>query len=342
MKRYYIVFALILALLVSCKKDTNPPIFNLPDMNQESYALLSYHDVTIADTMTLENTDIVVKLYYSTDSLVGTSECKDERKEVTSQIVSSEGLSVLISQISGLQENTTYYYFYGFISQYNEKHHNGIVAQLSSVRSFTTLKNQPPDVRTKGSSDVGFYTATISAEKVSDNSDSQTTEWGVCYSTNSNPGLTDTKIICSSNDNGSANFSLSSLVPGTTYYYRAYGKNKYGTSYGEEKSFTTISTNVMLVETDSSVTLGSNFAILSCKLKCDEGVVVSERGFCYSTTNQTPTTEKDSKVDVGGGASSFQGYITGLSASTRYYARAYAVCQYGKIYGNVITFTTEK
>lgn len=60
---------------------------------------------------------------------------------------------------------------------------------------------------------------------------------GVCWSTTQNPALSDSHT---NDGTGSGNFtsSITGLVPGTTYYLRAYATNSIGTGYGNEVSFT--------------------------------------------------------------------------------------------------------
>ena len=63
---------------------------------------------------------------------------------------------------------------------------------------------------------------------------------GICYSTNSLPTINDSiKFVASSSTNSNL-FSLSSLIPNTTYYYRAFSNTAYGLVYGEVMSFTTL------------------------------------------------------------------------------------------------------
>jgi hypothetical protein len=63
---------------------------------------------------------------------------------------------------------------------------------------------------------------------------------GICYSTNSQPTINDSiKFVVSSSTNSNL-FFLSSLIPNTTYYYRAFSNTAYGLVYGEVLSFTTL------------------------------------------------------------------------------------------------------
>jgi hypothetical protein len=65
---------------------------------------------------------------------------------------------------------------------------------------------------------------------------------------------------------------------------------------------------------------------------------VTERGVCWSTS-QNPTTS-NSKTTDGTGDGSFTSSITGLTAGTTYYVRAYATNSIGTSYGTQVTFTT--
>ena len=56
----------------------------------------------------------------------------------------------------------------------------------------------------------------------------------------------------------------------------------------------------------------------------DHGFTVEEYGFCYSTESRQPTVESSQKVQAMDGAQRFSATLTGLTASTKYYMRAYA------------------
>ena len=68
---------------------------------------------------------------------------------------------------------------------------------------------------------------------------SMPTEFGLCYSTNPNVTINDSKKISSYLGLGGYVYSLTNLQEGTTYYIRAYAINKYGVGYGEEIAVTT-------------------------------------------------------------------------------------------------------
>jgi uncharacterized protein (TIGR02145 family) len=67
---------------------------------------------------------------------------------------------------------------------------------------------------------------------------------GVCWSTTANPVITDSKTVDAI---GTPQFvsSLSGLTAGTSYHVRAYATNSAGTAYGEDVTFTTLSSTTV-------------------------------------------------------------------------------------------------
>ena len=70
----------------------------------------------------------------------------------------------------------------------------------------------------------------------------------------------------------------------------------------------------------------------------DGNATVTARGVCWSTS-QTPTIT-DSKTSDGTGTGEFTSSLTGLTANTTYYVRAYATNSVGTAYGDQKEFTT--
>ena len=97
--------------------------------------------------------------------------------------------------------------------------------------------NYVPSVKTGTSSSVSVETASLSGTVASAGS-SSVTQRGICFSTSDNPTTSNTTVTASDAD---FTVDLTNLAANTTYYYRAYAINSYGTAYGEVKSFTTLS-----------------------------------------------------------------------------------------------------
>jgi hypothetical protein len=71
----------------------------------------------------------------------------------------------------------------------------------------------------------------------------------------------------------------------------------------------------------------------------DGGVAVTERGICWDTS-PNPTTSNKKQADAGTGLGSYAEFMTGLTAGTLYYVRAYATNGIATGYGSQVSFTT--
>ena len=95
-----------------------------------------------------------------------------------------------------------------------------------------------PTMNTIAVTSIGPTSAMGGGNVTCDGGDDDFFESGVCWSTSANLTIDDIKTI---NDSGSDNFtsSITSLIPGATYYVRAYATNSVGTSYGNDINFET-------------------------------------------------------------------------------------------------------
>ena len=80
-------------------------------------------------------------------------------------------------------------------------------------------------------------------------------------------------------------------------------------------------------------------ATTSGSVAADGGAAVTDRGICWSATNQTPTTA-DGNVANGTGLGSFTSSLGGLSPGTTYYVSTYATNSVGIGYSSASTFKT--
>lgn len=163
------------------------------------------------------------------------------------------------------------------------------------------------------------------------------TSKGVCWSVNPNPTIYDNNT---NNGTGASNFAsiLSNLLPGTTYYYRAYATNSIGTNYGITYTFTTAPANPQITTTIISA-ITSSSASSGGTISSDGGATITSRGVCWST-NPNPTIALTTKTNNGTGTLTFTSSITGLNPITTYYIRAYATNSVGTAYGQVEVITT--
>ncbi len=95
---------------------------------------------------------------------------------------------------------------------------------------------------------------------------------------------------------------------------------------------------VPTVTTTAVSNISSTTATAGGNVTSDGGAAVTARGVCWSTT-QNPTISNNHTTD-GSGTGNFTSSLTGLTAGTTYYVRAYATNAVGTAYGNEITFTT--
>ena len=163
---------------------------------------------------------------------------------------------------------------------------------------------------------------------------------GVCWSTSQTPTINDFRTA---NGTGTGTFTsnITGLNPNTKYYVRAYATNEAGTSYGAQKSFTTLGDVTVTEPTVSTNTVSSitaNTAICGGNVTSDGGGTVTARGVCWSTS-QNPTISNNRSID-GIGTGNFISNLSNLAPQTTYYVRAYATNEAGTSYGAQKSFTT--
>ena len=229
--------------------------------------------------------------------------------------------------ISNLKPGTVYYYKAHAITEMGEYYGNLVAFTTDAVLA---------EVITNDVTEIGTTTATGNGEVVSDGG-ATVTERGVCWSTTHNPTVSDSHVA-SGSGLGTFSAAMTGLSLNTTYYVRAYAINSVGVTYGDEMSFTT-EAELAVVITNNVTEIGTTTATGNGEVVSDGGATVTERGVCWSTT-QNPTIS-DSHVASGSGLGTFSAAMTGLSLNTTYYVRAYAVNSVGVAYGDEVSFTTE-
>lgn len=131
-----------------------------------------------------------------------------------------------------------------------------------------------------------------------------------------------------------------SLQPGTSYTYRVNAYNSAGNSATYSNEVTTITAAGPIVLSTYSITgLTSTGAASGGFITSDGGATVTARGVVWSTS-PNPTVALPTKTNDGTGTGNFNSNVTGLTAGTSYYLRAYATNSGGTYYGSQVTFTT--
>lgn len=193
-----------------------------------------------------------------------------------------------------------------------------------------------PILTTTASSNISVNGFT-SGGNVIDNGGRNVTAKGLCWSTSANPTITNDTSI-NGLGNGAFTANISGLLYGTTYYVRAYATNNLGTSYGNEISVTTLNASIAVLTTNSMSNIDYTSAISGGDVTSNGGDPVTLRGLCWSTS-ANPTITNDTTIN-GSGLGVFVGNLSGLTAGTTYYVRAYAINTVGTAYGNELVFNT--
>ena len=207
----------------------------------------------------------------------------------------------------------------------------------SCKKDDVTVKATVPIVTIASINNITAYSATCIAE-ISSDGGSAVIARGICWSlTNPTPTTEDSNV---KNGTGSGSFtnSIEGLTQGATYYIRAYATNGVGTVYSSQVIFTTKKAYLPTIINTYVSPIEITTAASGCNITNDGGSPVTLRGVCWSTS-RNPTTANLKTTD-GTGTGVFTSNLTGLTANTTYYLRAYAINSVGTGYGSEISFIT--
>lgn len=202
------------------------------------------------------------------------------------------------------------------------------------VRSFTGVLS----VTTDFVHEITANSAKLGG-RATNQGNSEITERGVCWNTTQYPLITNSNVLAMGSGLGYFSETISGLLENTSYYLRAYVINGEDTVYGNQMVFaTSIAATLSIVTTADVTNIALTTATSGGNISSDGGSAILQRGVCWSTA--TNPTIDDNKTLDGTGTGSFVSSITGLTASTLYYLRAYATNSVGTAYGAEIGFTT--
>jgi hypothetical protein len=128
------------------------------------------------------------------------------------------------------------------------------------------------------------------------------------------------------------------LQPSTTYRVRSYATNEFGTTYGPERTFTTLS-GIPTVTTSSASIVDNyygQYVQTGGNVIDDAGTAVYEKGVCYGTSSNPNISSSFVQPSNDYGVGAFTSLIPLPETSGYIYIRAYATTRYGTGYGNQV------
>ena len=234
------------------------------------------------------------------------------------------------SQLTGLSSNSTY-----FIRSYVTG--SGKTTYGNEI-SFKTLESLTVTLTTNAVTSIAVASANSGGSMTTTGIGSIIAK-GIVWSKAQNPTIADSKT---SNGTGTTSFSsaLINLEGNTVYNVRAYATDKNNaTTYGNQVSFTTLQPFTVAVQTSSISAVTTITATSGGTITATGTGNVTTRGVCWNTA--TNPTIANTKATSGSATGIFTANLTGLTADTQYFVRAYATDNNNvTVYGNEISFTT--
>lgn len=233
--------------------------------------------------------------------------------------------------LTDLKANQTPYWVVAYV-----KNDKGV--SYSAPENFKTLVLDAPELAmpTIPQANITTSSAVFNSSIVSNNN-SDIIAKGFCWSSTKNqPTIEDSSQPVEGN---TFSLQVKDLKFGTTYHVRAYATNGVATGYSESVSFTTTSISAPTLNHIAVSDVTDSGATLTSTITSSNNGTISEKGFCWSTSNSNPTID-DSKQLVEDNTTTFSYKLSKLANGTRYYVRAFAKNEAGISYTSSSDFTT--
>lgn len=194
-----------------------------PSVSTGSSSSVAATTATVSGTVTSDNGATVTSrgICYGTSTNPTTS---------GSKVVSGSGTGAFSANLTSLTPSTLYYARAYAINSQGTSYGANI--------TFTTIAGVPTVTTTSGATSITTSQATVAGNVVSANG-SSIYQRGFVYALTENPTIVNSKVTVTGTT-GAMSKTITGLSAGTTYHFRAFARNGYGTGYGDDSTFTTL------------------------------------------------------------------------------------------------------
>jgi hypothetical protein len=311
-----------------------------PSVNKTAATAIGYAFATVGGTIVNDGGDAITASGVVFGTAINPSIGDPGVVDSTTNPVVATASANFTFGLRNLAYSTKYYYRAYAI--------NAVGTTYSTLDSFTTTAA----IMTTGSTTfVTTIQATIGGSIrtiTGTGNNASITRSGILLGTSADPTYGDPAVTDSATsplvNTGSYTKVIKGLVASTLYHYRAYVVNPFGVFYGADSTFTTAATETVATIIHSAATNKTDTsASISANIQSDGGSVVIGSGIVYSTTPHPVIGDPgvvDSTTTPAVATGAFTINPAGLTHSTKYYVRAYAINGIGTAYSVEDSFYT--
>lgn len=294
----------------------------IPSATTKNPSNIQSTSVTLNGTVNANNLSTTVTFDYGTTTNYGNS------VSATQSPVSGNTNTNVSANLINLLAGTTYYY--------RVKALNSLGISYGDNMEFITLGHTPL-CTTLDPTNIGTNSVTLNGKvNAKDLSTIVTFEYGLTESYGSS--ITAAQSPITGNIETQVTNTLSDLIEGSTYHYRVKAENILGTTYGEDRSFTTLGQKpTTITGNPTNITINSVTLNGSVNANYLSTIVTFEYG---SDINYGNSISAIPSPITGNSTTSVSVNLTGLSEGSTYHFRLKAVNSLGINYGNDLTFST--